>query len=132
MDEIKEESCSTASKKCCTKGIMILVVCSLVCFFLGYYFGNKSNSNINRAVGYGINRPFSPNRIPNVNRMPTPGISKPTIPRRNIQRPPIQKPSIQRTSQNIPTLKPVQEAQVSKVQSTQLKQPITKKTTKKK
>ena len=76
MDEIKEEACSTESKKCCTNGIIILVVCSLLCFFLGYYVGSKSNSNINRAVGSGINRPFTPNiprmpnKIPNVPRQP--------------------------------------------------------------
>ena len=82
MDEIKEEACSTESKKCCTNGIIILVVCSLLCFFLGYYFGNKSNTNINRVVGSGINRPFTPN-IPRIPK------GLPNVPKPRMQRPPV-------------------------------------------
>ncbi len=91
MEEIKEGSCSTNSKKCCTKGIIIIVICSLMCFFLGYYFGNKANSNINRAVGSGINRPFYPrqprnipNKIPNIPNIKRP----PSIPNIPKQQPP--------------------------------------------
>jgi hypothetical protein len=78
MEELREESCSTNSKKYCKKGIIILIVSSLFFFLLGYYFGNKTNSKIQRVVSSGINRPF-PHRVPNI-----PNISK------------IQKPQIQR------------------------------------
>ena len=44
MEEIKEESCSTSSK-CCVKGIAVVVICSLICFFLGYYFGSKTTKS---------------------------------------------------------------------------------------
>ena len=71
MEEIKEESCSTGAKKCCVKGIILIVVCSIVCFFFGYYFGSRSNRGIiGRGIGPKINRPFHPNtRIP-VNQRP--------------------------------------------------------------
>ena len=98
MEEIKEESCSTKAKKCCTKGIVIVLICSLISFFLGYYFGSKSNGKIQRAASSGISRPFSPNipRLPN--NIPKPNINK--IPNKP---PKIQPPVIQRKNQpNIP------------------------------
>ena len=101
MEEIKENSCSTNSKKCCTKGIIILVICCLVSFFIGYYSGLKSPKKtvyrrppVNRA--FSPNAPQLPNRRPNINRSPAPNISK-------IQKPPIQQ-NIQKT--NTPTQNP--------------------------
>ena len=95
-ENLQEQSsgCPVDSKKCCTKGIIIVIVCSLICFFLGYYFGNKSNSNINRAVGSGINRPFTPN-IP---RLPK---GLPNVPNPRMQRPPV-------NPQNLPKPMPAQ------------------------
>ena len=111
MEEIKEESCSTESKKCCTKGILIVIICSLVCFFLGYYLGNKSNNNINRVVGSGINRPFAPrtpripNRIPNIQKPNIPNIKQPNIPK--IQPPKINIPqNVQKKDEQVTQTKP--------------------------
>ena len=101
MEEIKEESCSTKAKKCCTKGIVIVLICSLISFFLGYYFGSKSNGKIQRAASSGISRPFSPNiprlpnRTPNIPKIPK--IQRPPIQRinqPNISKPPVSKPNI--------------------------------------
>lgn len=111
MEEIKKDSCSTEQKKCCKKGIIIIVICSLACFFLGYYFGNKSNSNINRVVGSGINRPFVPrtpripNRIPNIQKPNIPNIKQPNIP--NIQPPKVNLPqSAQKKEEQISQVNP--------------------------
>lgn len=88
MDEIKETSCSTESKKCCTKGIIILVICCLVSFFIGFYSGNKMSNKSNRRPT--INRPFTsartrlPNRIanrPTMQRPPAQRINRPNIPK---------------------------------------------------
>lgn len=106
MEENLQEqssSCPVESKKCCTKGIVIVVVCSLICFFLGYYFGNKSNTNINRVVGSGISRPFNTNNLPRriPNRPPNIPQRIPNTPR--VQRPPIQRPNIPPQIQNMNT-----------------------------
>ena len=93
MEELKEESCSTNSKKCCVKGIVLIIICSIVCFFLGYYAGSKSNRGIiGRGIGPKINRPFHPNtRIPLKQRpdlrrnQNTPAMNR--IPRQNLQQP---------------------------------------------
>ena len=93
MEELKEESCSTNSKKCCVKGIVLIIICSIVCFFLGYYAGSKSNRGIiGRSIGPKMNRPFHPNtRIP-LNQRPdlrrnqnTPARNR--IPRQDLQQP---------------------------------------------
>ena len=85
MEEQSQKECKT--KKCCAKCIIIVIVCSLLCFFAGYYAGTKSLAKVSGAA---INRPFNPNRIPRV----PPKI--PNIPK-GIQRPPVQNiPNVQR------------------------------------
>ena len=82
------------AKKCCAKGIIIVIVCSLVCFFLGYYAGSKSLATVSKAA---VNKPFNPSGIP---RIPNPGQvnALKSLPRKNnlpnMQRPPV--PNIQR------------------------------------
>lgn len=88
MEENLQETCSTNSKKCCTKGIIIIIVCSLLCFFIGYYVGNKST---NKHFRPNINRPFSSTRVPRVPKIPKP------IPQKSM-------PRIQ--NQNIPKMPP--------------------------
>ncbi len=102
MEEIKEQSCSTNSKKCCVKGIAIVVICSLICFFLGYYFGSKTNNraSVSRPTSSsGMNRPINtriPRNIPNI-----PRIYNPTrIPKTAAQRQPNIPPQYQRPRVN--------------------------------
>ncbi len=91
MEEQAQKECQV--KKCCAKGIIILIVCSLVCFFLGYYAGSKSLAKVS---GSAINRPFNPRNIPRTPpKAPSipkiPNIQNRNIPQRvpNIQRPPV-------------------------------------------
>ncbi|MBR3655329.1 MAG: hypothetical protein IKN62_07885 [Elusimicrobia bacterium] len=65
MEEQSQKECKT--QKCCTKGIIIVIVCSLVCFFLGYYAGSKSLATVSTSA---VNKPFSSSSIP---KIPNPG-----------------------------------------------------------
>lgn len=53
MEENLQKTYHTDAKKCCTKGIIILVISCLVCFFVGYYSGyrvaNKHLKALNRT-----------------------------------------------------------------------------------
>ena len=92
MEEQSQKECKT--KKCCVKGIIVVIICSLVCFFIGYYAGSKSLAKVSSSA---INRPFNPGSLP---RIPTPTQMKAikSLPRTNnlpnMQRPPV--PNIKR------------------------------------
>lgn len=92
MEEQTQKECKT--KHCCGKCIIVVIICSLVCFFIGYYAGSKSLAKVSGAA---INRPFNPGSLP---RIPTPTQMKAikSLPRTNnlpnMQRPPI--PNIKR------------------------------------
>ena len=102
MEEQPQKECKV--KKCCAKCIIIVIVCSLVCFFLGYYAGTKSLAKVSGAA---INRPFNPRnipgvppkvpKIPNIPKVQNPRIQRPSIP--NV--PNVQKPPVTQQSQNI-------------------------------
>ncbi|MBO7612128.1 MAG: hypothetical protein J6T23_07970 [Elusimicrobia bacterium] len=89
MEEQSQKECKT--KKCCAKGVIIVIVCSLLCFFIGYYAGSKSLAKVSSSA---INRPFNPSRIP---KIPTPAQMRAikSLPKTNnlpnMQRPPIPK-----------------------------------------
>ena len=95
MEEQSQKECKT--KNCCVKGIVIVIVCSLICFFLGYYAGSKSLMKVSNSA---INRPFNPNfppripKQPNVPKLPkVPNIKKPPIPPAAVQNR-VQQPNI--------------------------------------
>ena len=97
MEENLKEECSSSSKQCCMKWVAIVVACSLICFFIGYYAGSRSLARVSRAA---INRPFSPRnivkmpsippKIPNVPKIQNTRLQRPPIPNTpNVQRPPV-------------------------------------------
>ena len=89
MEEQTQKECKT--KKCCGKCIVIVIICSLLCFFAGYYAGTKSLAKVSGAA---INRPFNSRTIP---RTPSRITNIPKIPNTNVQRPPVQNiPNVQR------------------------------------
>jgi len=89
MEEQAQKECNT--KKYCGKCIIIVIICSLLCFFAGYYAGTKSLAKVSGAA---VNRPFNPRNIPRT----TPRIPNiPKVPNTRVQRPPVQNiPNIQR------------------------------------
>lgn len=118
MEENLNQSCSSNKQKCCSKGIIIVVICSLVCFFVGYYAGSKSTKTAARS---NINRPFSninPTRIPKIQQMPTVQPSRPPISTPKIQKMPkiATTPNINPTVNN-PVQKPAVQPQ-TKVSTT--------------
>ncbi|WP_372519203.1 hypothetical protein [Candidatus Ruminimicrobiellum ovillum] len=106
MEENVKQECPTDSKKCCSKCIIIVIVCSLLCFFIGYYAGTKSLAKVSGAA---INRPFNsrniprtPPRIPNIPKIQNPRVQRPPVTNiPNIQRPPVS-PQGQAPKVNIP------------------------------
>ena len=105
MEEQSQKECKT--KGCCGKCIIIVVVCSLLCFFAGYYSGTKSLAKVSGAA---INRPFNPRniprtppRVPNIPKIPNARVQRPpTIPNiPNMQKPPVT-PQSQTPKVNIP------------------------------
>ena len=99
MEEQSQKECK--AKKCCVKGIIIVIVCSLICFFIGYYAGSKSLAKVSGAA---VNRPFNPRNIPRIPKFPNipKNIPKSQIQRSpNVQRPPVP-PNVQAPKVNIP------------------------------
>lgn len=106
MEEQSQKECKI--KGCCGKCIIIVVVCSLLCFFAGYYAGTKSLAKVSGAA---INRPFNPNRTP---RIPPNIPNIPKIQNTRMQRPPVI-PQTQTPKVNIPdSVKAQAQAQATK------------------